>query len=150
LDQDTGVSGIGVSGMGVSGIGVSGIGVSGIGVSGMGVSGIGVPGIGVSVSVGGTGVLVSGGGGFGVLVLGGGGCGVLVSGISVLGIGVAVAIPSLMRQFGSALSIRWSPSSSLLLKQFSFEIKGGSIKGGWVSQIVIESILIRASELSRV
>jgi hypothetical protein len=71
-------------------------------------------------------------------------------GFSVLvGRGSGVEGRSSLWQSGSALSIRWSPSSSLVLKQYSRPELGFSPAGG-ISQMMIESKRIIASELCMV
>ena len=114
---------------------------------------------GLDVFVGGLGVFV--GGGIGVSVgprvsVGSGtsvlvGLGVFAAGSSVLfGRGSGVEARSCLWQSGSALSIKRSPSSSLVLKQYSLPpVLGINVAGG-TSQRMIESKRTIASGLSMV
>jgi hypothetical protein len=112
-------------------------------------------GLGVGVRVG---LLVTVGRGVSVLV------GLLVivdRGVSVLvgpsvlvdngrdvGSDVKIKVISGLWQSGSALSIKWSPSSSLALKQYSLApVSGINVTGG-ISQMMIESKRTSASGLS--
>jgi len=126
------------------------VGVLGIGVLVLGTV-VGVL-VGLRVLVG-PGVLV--GCGIGVLV----GCGtsVLVGrsmsvlvGRALVGSGSGVEVRPNLWQSGSALSIRWSPSSSKVLKQYSLPPSLGFSTTGGISQMMIESKRIIASRLSKV
>ena len=77
--------------------------------------------------------------------------GVVTMGTGVVAIGAGImGVADGLWQSGSVLSMSLSPSSSLLLKQISLGPGVGSIKGGLISQIVIESKRMSAFGLSRV
>lgn len=131
---------------------IVGRGIIGVLVGVFGGRGVGVNvGLRVRVGVGGPGVGVGAPGvdvgcGMSVLV----GLGVFVDPSILVGRGSGVEVRSRLWQSGSALSIKWSPSSSLALKQYSLPpVSGINVIGG-TSQRMIESKRISASELSMV